>query len=328
MSEEIKNTGKGNDEIDLLDLFSRLGRSIAGGFNALGRIFLIVFFFMIRKWLWLGLSIAVGVGASFLLKYSTQRVYSSDITLRSNTITNADMITYINKLHTFCREGNYSELAASLSVDESKVRDINDIQAYWVIDRGNDLIPDYVDFRNRHNVLDTINVRMQDRFVIRVKTSIPQELSSIREGILSFVKKNQFYQQQNELRLSQARILMARFDYEIVQLDSLQKVKYFEEARRLMPKEGGQMIFLQEYTTQLLHEDIYSLFQMRHDLERQLTIFNELITLLSDFTPPARSENGALYYGKVVIPILFGLTLLLLIITDNRKRLAEAYKRY
>lgn len=252
MSDDSKKPGTKNDEIDLLDLFSRLGRSITSVLNGIGHALLHILFFMVRKWLWLGLSVAIGIGASFIIKSTTERLYTSDIILRSNAIQNTDMISYINKLHTYCREGNYAELATSLSVDESKVKGISDIQAFWVIDRGDDNIPDYVDFKNRHDVLDTINVRMQDRFVIRVRTFTPQELVSIREGILSFVKKNTFFQQQNELRIKQNGILMARFDYEIDQLDSLQKVKYFEEARRLMPKEGGQMIFLQEYTTQLL----------------------------------------------------------------------------
>lgn len=328
MSDEIKKPGTKNDEIDLFDLFSRLGRSITGLLNGLGHAFLHILFFMVRKWLWLGLSVIIGIGASFVIKSTTERLYSSDIILRSNAIPNTDMISYINKLHTFCREGNYGELAAALSVDESKVKGISDIQAFWVIDRGSDKIPDYVDFKSRHDVLDTVNVRMQDRFVIRVRTFTPQDLISIREGILSFVEKNTFFQQQNELRIKQNVILMDRFDYEIDQLDSLQKVKYFEEARRLMPKEGGQMVFLQENTTQLLHNDIYALFQMRQDIERQLTIYSDLITMLSDFTPPARPENGALFYGKVVIPLIFGVTLLLLILVDNRKRLVNIYKKY
>ncbi|MBE0675008.1 MAG: hypothetical protein IH591_10135 [Bacteroidales bacterium] len=328
MSEENKRSDSKNDEIDLLDLFTRMGRGIGKMLQGAGRAMLYVIFFLLRKWLWLGLSVALGIGASFLIKFSTERLYSSDAILSSNTIDNADMIGYVNKLHTYCREANFAELAAALSVEQEKVDFIKDIQAYWVIDRGDDNIPDYVDFKNRHNVLDTINVRMQDRFVIRVKTSIPKELTSIRDGIVSYANKNQLYQRQNDLRLQQNRILLARFDYEIDQLDSLQKVKYFEESRRLMPREGGQMIFLQENKTQLLHDDIYSLIQRRQYIETQITIYADLVTLISDFTSPAKAENGALYYGRIVIPLFFGLAVLLLLLFDNRKRLREVYKRY
>jgi hypothetical protein len=328
MSEENKRRDSKNDEIDLLDLFARMGRGIGNMLQAIGSALLYIIFFLLRKWLWLGLSVALGIGASFLIKLSTERLYSSDVILRSNTIDNSDMIAYINKLHTYCREANFTELAAALSVEQEKVDFIKDIQAYWVIDRGDDDIPDYVDFKNRHNVLDTVNVRMQDRFVVRVKTLIPKELSSIREGIVSYIKKNELYQRQNDLRLQQNEILLSRFDYEIDQLDSLQKVKYFEESRRLMPREGGQMIFLQENRTQLLHDDIYSLIQRRQTIETEITIYSDLITLISDFTPPAKAENGALYYGKVVIPVFFVLAILLLLLFDNRKHLREVYKRY
>jgi hypothetical protein len=323
-----KTANKANDEIDLLDLFNRMGRSVRRGLNAMGRAFLYTLFFMLRKWLWLGLSVLAGVGISYLLKYSTERLYSSDITLRSNTVENSAMIEHINKLHTFSREKNLNELAAALSVDPGKVRFIDDIQAYWVIDQGADGIPDYVDFKNRHNVMDTLNVRMQDRLVVRVKTSIPQELSAIRDGMMNFVSKNTFFQQQNDLRLSQSKDLLARIDYDVMQLDSLQKVKYFEESRKLMPKEGGQMIFLQEQKTQLLHSDIYELIQRRQAIESLQTIYADILTILSDFTPPARPENGALFYGKRVIPAIFFLTVILLLLFDNRKRLMETYKRY
>ncbi|MDX9929241.1 MAG: hypothetical protein RBS37_05250 [Bacteroidales bacterium] len=328
MSKSEKKAEPRNDEIDLIDLFNRMGKSLGRGFKALGRASLHIIAFLFRKWLWLGISILLGIALAFIIKFSTERLYTSDITLRSNAIRNADMIEYINKLHTFCREENYAELAAAMAVPEERIRFVKDIRAYWVIDMGSDFIPDHVDFRNNHDVLDTINIRMQDRFVIRVKISGPQELSSIRDGIIRFVHKNDFFQQQNELRLQQNKILLSRFGYEIEQLDSLQKVKYFEESRRLMPGEGGQMIFLQDYKTQLLHDDIYLLYQRQQDVERQMTIYSDLITLLSDFTPPARPENGALYYGKRVIPAIFLLTAIILLLIDNRQKIRNTFKKY
>ncbi len=329
MSKEIGSENRtSGDEIDLIDIFSRLGRSVVKGFKALWDGFLYTFFFLIRNMIWLGIGLFIGVAASYLIKLSAEKFYSSDIILRSNTISNADIISYINKLHTFCVEKNYAELASSLSVPQEEVKNIKDIQAFWFIDLGSDEIPDYVDFRGKYNVLDTVNIRMSDRFLIRVKTSVPQNLSKIREGIFSYIGKNQFFSEQNELRLKQADALLARIDYEVEQLDSLQKVKYFEESRRLIPKEGGQMIFLQDFQTQLLHEDINQLITRRQELERIRTIYPELITLLSDFTPPIKPKNGTLYYGKYLIPLFFVISIILIILIRNRARLAEAYRKY
>jgi hypothetical protein len=328
MSSNPELQEKKDAEVDLIDLFIRLGKLISRSVKALGRGFLFVFFFLVRNVLWLGLSLVLGVGISYLIKFSTERSYSSDITIKSNTVSNSEMISYINKLHTFCSEKNFEELASSLMGNKVIVKDIKDIQAFWVIDKGPDGVPDYIDFKNRYRLLDTINVRMQDRFIIRVKTSVPKELSAIRDGIIACIEKNQFFQEQNKLRLKQADAMLARIDYEVEQLDSLQKVKYFEESRRLIPKEGGQMIFLQENKTQLLHEDIYLLIQRRQQIEKIQTIYSGIITLLSDFTPPSKPDNGALYYGKVIIPIIFVLALIILLLIHNRKRIADAYGRY
>lgn len=328
MSESDKNRMTGNDEIDLVDLFTRLWHSIRRGCRALGRTILYIIAFILRKWLWLTLSLIAGVALAFFMKYSSERIYSSDITLRSNTIENADMISYINKLHIYCREKNYGELSAALGISVDIAFSVKDIGAHWVVDMGNDEIPDYVDFRDKHNTNDTINVRMSDRFVIRVYTGKPGELSVIRDGIITFIEGNSYYREQNELRLRQNKIILARLEYEIDQLDSLQKVKYFEESRHLMPRDGGQMVFLQDYKTQLLHNDIYELYQLQQEVEKDLTIYSDLITVLDDFTPRLRAENGALYYGQITVPSLLFLTVIILLIVDNRKRIRATIMKY
>ena len=328
MSSNPEFKGKNEDEVDLPDLFIKLGKSIGNAFKSLGRGFLYVFFFLVRKWLWLVISLFLGVGLSYLIKFSTERLFSSEIMVKSNTISNAEMINYINKLHTYCKGKNIDELASALKVKNGLVKDVRDIQAFWVIDQGADGIPDYVDFRNRYRLVDTVNIRMQDRFIIRVKTTVPKELTAIRDGIIAFIESNQFYQGQNNLRLKQASDVLERIDYEVEQLDSLQKVKYFEESRRLMPKEGGQMIFLQDFKTQLLHEDISRLIQRKQEIETINTIYSGIVTLLSDFTPPSKPDNGALYYGKVIIPAVIILSLIILLLVDYRKNITEVYGRY
>jgi hypothetical protein len=122
--------------------------------------------------------------------------------------------------------------------------------------------------------------------------------------------------------------LLTRIDYEIQQLDSLQKVKYFEETRNNQAKLGNQMIFLQEQKTQLLYSDIYSLYIRRQDLETERDLYQGIVTVLSDFTIPVKRDNGATYYAKIIVPLFFGLTLLFLIIMANRRKLEELFKKY
>jgi hypothetical protein len=321
-----RNTNEG--EIDLLDLFHRMGMSISRLMKALGRAFMITIVFMLRRWLPLGLSIIAGAIVSMVLRSTSASFYTSDMTIKTNGATAAEVIPYLNKLHTFCNEGNTAELALALSVKHESINEINDISAYWIIDQNKDRIPDYVDYKNNHNVYDTTNIRMTDRANIRVKVKSPQELSSIREGIIRFIKKDSLFQQRNRLRIRQNNELLARLDYDIVQLDSLQKVKYFEETRNRKPENGGQMIFLQEQKTQLVYTDIYDLYARKQAIESERDLYNDIVTVLSDFSLPSRRDNGAMYYARVVIPVFFCLTLLLLIVLANRKKVEEIFKKY
>jgi hypothetical protein len=328
MSKNSNEHDSRNDEIDLLELFRRIGRTLSKWFRALGTGFLVVVVFFIRNIIPLIFSIIIGVGISYLIKWTTKPVYLSEITLRSNTIPNADMISYFNRLSIFIRQKNFSELSASLSITPEKAAGIKKIEGFWVVDKNRDLIPDYVDYKNKYNVYDTINLRMQDRFVVDVMLSDPKLFKEISEGLIKYTRKNSFFQERNDLRLRNTDELLIRLNYDIEQLDSLQKVKYFEETRNRIPERGGQMVFLQEQKTQLVYEDIYKLYQRKQSLDEQKEVYPDIVTLLADFYQPVRRYNGGTYYGIVVIPAIFGLTLIYLIIKRNRKKIKEIFNKY
>jgi hypothetical protein len=329
-----------NDEIDLLDLFRRIGRTFNRWGIALFRGFLISFVFLLRRWLPLGISIAAGIAISFFLKSTSASFYTSDLIfrnnlaiidqkkLRDNTGTTAEIISKIAKLHTFCSENNLTALSEALSIKSESVKNISDISPYWIIDESRDGIPDYVDYKGTHNVYDTNNIRMQDRLDVRVKINSPQDLNLVRDGIIKFIENDSLYQQRNRVRLRQNQELLTRLDFDIRQLDSLQKVKYFEETRNLKPVSGGQIVFMQEQKTQLVYPDIYGLYARKQLLETDRDLYKSVVTILSDFSSPTKRDNGASYYGKYLIPILFFITLLILIILANRDKVQDLFKKY
>ena len=339
---EIASNNKNvrDDEIDLLDLFGRIGNTLNRWVHTLGKAFLISVVFLLKRWLPLGLSIVLGVGVSYLFKITSESFYTSDMVFRNNLIvvdkltikeisgTTPEIISKINKLHNFCLENNSIALSAALSMKQEFVKNISDIDAYWIIDQNRDGIPDYVDYKGNHSPYDTINVRMYDRLDVRVKINTPQDLNLVCNGIIRFIESDSLYQQRNRLRVKQNQDLLARYDFDILQLDSLQKVKYFEETRNIKPGTGGQMIFLQEQKTQLLYNDVYLIYSRKQQLETERDLYKGVVTVLSDFSLPARRDNGGMYYGKYVIPIFFFVTLLTLIILANRKKLEEILQKY
>jgi hypothetical protein len=325
---ENDNKNLRNDEIDLLDLFRRINKSLIKLFSAIGRAFLISIVFLLKRWLPLGLSILIGIGFSYYKKSTSESVYTSDMVLKTNIIQVSDLIDYINRLNIYCSERNELAIAEALGVNKEQVKNIVDISAYWVIDKRHDSIPDFVDYNDSHDVYDTTNVRMKDRIDIRAKTTYSQELTNIREGIVRYINSDSLFQQRNRIRIQQNKDFLSRLNYDIIQLDSLQKVKYFEETRNRKTPNGAQMVFLQEQNTQLVYKDIYGLYKRKQKLELENDLYKDLVTVLSDFSSPTRRDNGTLFYGKHYIPICFCITLLFLIIFANRKRIIDIYKKY
>ncbi|MBK9390226.1 MAG: hypothetical protein IPN68_08555 [Bacteroidetes bacterium] len=121
---------------------------------------------------------------------------------------------------------------------------------------------------------------------------------------------------------------MVRLNIYIKQLDSLQKVKYFEETRKRTSQTGGQIVFMQEQNTQLLYNDIYALYLRKQHIESEMEINKGIVTVLSDFTVPTTRINGLVFYAKQVIPIILIITLFFLIIFVNRNKLIDLYKEY
>ena len=107
------------DEIDLIELFRRAGWTLTRWIKALGRGILIRIVFLFRKWIPLTISLLIGAGACYIMKKSFTPYYSSELTIKSNTISNADMIPYLNRLHFFCRENNKQAIASDLSVPQN-----------------------------------------------------------------------------------------------------------------------------------------------------------------------------------------------------------------
>lgn len=328
MSDNVNNKNVKGDEIDLLELFRRMGRGLGKIFSALGKGTLISIVYLIKHWLPLGISIIAGIAVSYLLKVTSPSYYTSDMVLRNNAVPIAEMMSYINRLHTYCIENNKEALSDALSLNSETAKNILDIRSNWIIDKNRDGIPDLVDYKNKHSVYDTIDVMMQDRLNISIRIKSPQELVTARNGLLQYINEDSLFQQRNRLRIRQNNELISRLEYDILQLDSLQKIKYYQETKSRQPQSGGQMIFLQEQKTQLVYEDIYGLYNRKQARESERDIYSEIVTVISDFSIPAERVNGLIYYAKKYTPLFFFITLLSLILYTNRNKIKETFEKY
>jgi hypothetical protein len=325
---ETTNENLKNEEIDLLGLIRSIGKFILKIISALGKSVLVSIIFLLKNWIPLSVSLLLGGAISVGLKYTIPPKFSSDMVLRTNVIPAEEMITFINRLYSYQSEDNYAATASALALSEKSVANIEDILASWIIDRNHDRTPDYVDYLNNHNIYDTTDIRMTDRFNIRVRTKEPQDLEKVKNGIIKYINSDSLFVQRNRVRNQQNEVLLKRADYDIIQLDSLQKVKYFEETRNRIPEKGGQLVFLQQQNTQLVYDDIYKLYIRRQDYEQQLFLYKDIVTTISDFSVPIKPYTRIRYYAYVIIPLFFGLTIILIIIRKNKESIKHLLNRY
>lgn len=322
MTDQIKN-----DEIDLLDLFRRMGRGIANFFKAIWKGLLYSILFLIKNWLPLLISVIAGVAVSYLLKYSLGPTYRSEMILRTNAAPSSEMVDYMNRLHLWTLEKNYTALSEALSVDRNEVTKLKDVKAVFMLDLNKDDIPEMADYKGVYNPKDTTVSLMTDQMAVMVETADNKLFPLIKEGLLRYVNSDSLLQRRNRVRLQQYKEIFGRIDYDISQLDSLQKVKYFEETRNRMPAVSGQIVFLQEQKTQLLHDDIYNLYTRKQSYESQQILYNDIVTVLKDFTIPDKPVTRMLFYGIYIIPASVIIAIIILLIRRFGNSLKDIYNR-
>ncbi|MDZ7738441.1 MAG: hypothetical protein U5K32_05105 [Bacteroidales bacterium] len=129
----------------------------------------------------------------------------------------------------------------------------------------------------------------------------------------------------NEVRLDNLREIIEQTGNEVEKLDSLQKKEYFklEDVTRLRE---GQLVFTNDPEIKLFHEDLLTLVRNRQASQMELTIHDNIISVLEDFTETQLPANNAVYYAKTVVPVLIVIAYLLALYITFRKKIHAAIR--
>jgi len=298
MSDEQTGKTKATDEVDLIELFNRMGRGIKRGAVWLFKQVENLFILLIRKSLWIASFAILGLLFGYITFKNTPRFYSSEMTAISNSVDNSHIINSINLLNSLLKEKNYPTASAYLDIPVDKAKQIKSIAAFYGIDLNNDKIADYFDYANkfRYNPKDTLAKRLTDYFFVSLKVYNEGAIPAAREGLKNYIYKNEFVIDNNNERIAQNEEMIRVIDVEIKKIDSLQKIAYFETPL-LQKASNGQMVFLNEKEVKLYHDQLLRLQRDKMKLEKENKIRKEPITIVQDFTPPSKAENPYSKYG-------------------------------
>ena len=319
MNTQLENS-KPSEEIDLLELFNRMGRSIKNLFIWLYNLLVSFFLLLIRKFVWIFFFSIVGAFVGYLFYNNTPRFYSSQMVAVSNSMNNSVIVNSINLINDLFESKNYDVLANYLSISPQMAKKIKSIGAYYGIDLNKDKITDYVDYEKVYNPKDTTQKRLTDIFYLKISVYDETIFANVRDGIKKYINTNPYIVENNNVRKQQDIKLIELYKKQIMKLDSLQKVQYFE-VPKLQKSGNNQLVLLNEKETKLYHTDIINLYNAQLYLERQLVLNPDPITIIQDFTQLAKADNPLIKFLKtwVVIFAIFGFSFSIL--WQYRKRL-------
>ncbi|MGE0088135.1 MAG: hypothetical protein AB7S50_01510 [Bacteroidales bacterium] len=309
-----------NDEIDLIELFQKMGNGIKNLFNKLISLINSFFIFLIRKSIWLIAFIILGVIVSYLLFTMTKRYYTSEMTAKSNSMNNTVIVNSINLLNDLFISGNYSALSEYLQLTKSQAKSIKSINAFYGIDLNKDEISDFVDYKNTFLPKDTNQVRLDDVFYLQISVYDESVFPVLKNSIKNYISNNPYVLENNNIRIQQAHNQIEMLKKEIAKLDSLQNVQYFE-IPKTQKANNNQMIVLNEKDMKLYHVEKLRLNTQILDLEKDLSINPDPITVIQDFTQLSKTENPITIYIKIWVPIFFLLGIICSLIWQYRKRI-------
>ena len=307
-------------EIDLSELlgkmFSAIGKSISVVFNVFLKAFAYLFLYGIRNWLPLAGFLAVGILYGVFRFYNSESVVVSDLLIRNNETTNAEMISKINNLSVYAQQKNINLLKETLSLNEVQAKSLKSIGAYWLIDNDYDGVPDFVDYKNEFNQLeDTTLRRIQNIISIRVKTTNPEILGTLKNGLYDYFNTDQELVQLNAARTKTTRDIISKIGVELAELDQLQDYEYFKKDKEStidLGKLGSLRLKGEDKDTRLLHEDVLALEQRRLDLEKELAVNGSIFTVIKDFAISQEPEKSVVQAALIdgILTLILGYILI------------------
>lgn len=299
---------KEDQEIDLLELFQKMGKLIRNFFLR------IVYFFFRNIWLFV-LVLAVSIIAALIVKTVTKPIFRSDMICYTNTITSTEVVNLINNW-------NYKK-----SLSETELKDIKSVKAFFVLDVNRDNIWDLIEDKSiGKDDTSIISARMSKIFCVRVETSNEGTLvdKSMKHKILSFLETDIRVSQMNQIRVEQEKNMIKEIEKEIKDLDSLKRLQYFTKNSTNGMKD---LTILNEKEQLLFHNDLIGLYKQKQIFERNLFLFQKSFEVIQDFSIPRMEENSLKNILKSFTLNGFIIGLLLIFLWDRRLKIKELVKK-
>lgn len=293
-------------EIDLLDLFSKIGNGIRNFIYLIGDIIL----WNIKtavKYYWMIIVFGViGIVMGIVTYVNFSPAYQSMMVLRTNSVNSSDMVPYINQLADVDYEKEKEALSEVLKLDTADVKDIVSIKAYYYVDLNKDNKLDYIDFDEKFNARDTTNTLSETQIAVMATVRIPSQLNLMSDAIVNYINNNNYFKSKNDARIRNRSKYVEVLTRESQLIDSLELERYFNTEVHASLQMGSSVIFGKN-EEQLFYRDKLNVNSMLNNHQEEITVNPGIVTIMTPF--PVQSTPTQ---SNIVAMILRVLQLLIL----------------
>jgi len=310
---------KNSKEINLLDLIliffnwlKKLGLNIL---NVFGNTLRLLYRHKLINCFIFVVCIAVGF---FYLGRSSNREYKAEAMAILNGSISQSVKDVSRQLENFSILSDFTTLSARLSLPDSITKNVTEIKSFYVIDYLNDSTPDLIDFKNKHSLDDTLNIKMPNRLYFRIKTKNVNQVPVFEEAFLNYFNTNERLVREFEVKRNFLSQEIRLINSEINRIDSLAGLSYFKDNNSQIQFTSNQLL-VGEQRKQLFYRDFKFLHNEKIKKELEFANYIAPVVLPTGFIVDIRHETGRVKYTAICCLIGLAFSILLSLFLENRK---------
>ncbi len=168
-----------------------------------------------------------------------------------------------------------------LGMSPEVVESIKRINFFNVVDAKNDSVADYVDYKHKADMGDTVNVVMMDRIVMRVMLSGTNNFAEWQPAIKRFMHSQPAIAKADSIHKALELRKLEYFKHEVARTDSFMTYEYFR-SRPYAQKEWGNML-ITEREQELYNADMRWIFEQMQYNEAHVLATPDIVNFETPF---------------------------------------------
>ncbi len=179
----------------------------------LHEIFLGIYKFFVRFFLLISVFTVIGFAVGVYFHFNSKKVYSGEVIAYSPVISNQRLVDLLNTLENIRKSGDKTLLAQTLDISTEQASTIKELNA--------SVIRDFEYLYDRDE-----NPRYESNCIsLKIKSEDHTLFPVLNEKVEKYISSNEYLQERVLLRKSSIANTIEKFEEEITEIDSLQKLK-------------------------------------------------------------------------------------------------------